>query len=164
MTPTEIAWWLRRLPGLADAPDQPLMDLAQHWEPLVIAGRTFLVEGQASDGLYMLVEGQVEVVRGGPDGNPVMVGMVEPPDLLGFAGVLTHHHAIASTRARGRIVLLRMPEERAREVLLRDDAVSAVLRRALLVALARRLAKANRMFARLSSQAQATASDTPLLV
>ena len=77
MTPTEIAWWLRRLPGLADAADAPLKELAQHWEPLVVAGRTFLVEGQPSDGLYMLVEGQVEVVRGGPDGNPVMVGMVK---------------------------------------------------------------------------------------
>lgn len=164
MTHDEIQWWLRKLPGLADAPEGPLASLAEHWESVVVTGRTFLAEGAVAEGLYMLVEGQVEVVRTDPTGEAVVVGMVQPPDLLGFTGVLSRAEAIASARARGRAVLLRMPAATARELLLRDDAVSAVLRRALLVALARRLAEANRLLSRLSSSVTVRDAEAPLVV
>lgn len=164
MTHDEITWWLHQLPGLDSAPDEPLADLASDWESLVVAGRTFLSEGHEVDGLYMLVEGQVEVVRTDSAGDQVVVGMVHPPDLLGFTGVLTRKEAIASARARGRAVLMRLPAGTARDILQRDDAVSAVLRRALLVALARRMAEANQLFARLSASAEVQGAEAPLLV
>lgn len=166
MTHDEIAWWLRQLPGLADAAEAPLRELATHWQSEVVQGRTFLTEGEGVDGLYMLVEGQVEIARRQGDHGQVVVGMVHPPDLLGFTGVLTRQAAIASARASGRAVLLRLPTASARDLLQADDAVAAVLRRALLVALARRMAEANHLFAQLSASASpdGDGAEAPLLV
>jgi len=165
-TPThgEIVASLRQHPGMTDAPAEPLAVLASFFEVVEVVGRSFLVEGEESDALFMVIEGQAEVVRAGPEGQPVVVGYLEAPDLAGFAGVLTPQQAIASVRARGRVQLLRMSGVATRELLLRDDDVSAVLRRALLVELATRMSEATRLLARLSNLARQERAAVPLVV
>ncbi len=164
MNHAEICAQLRRLPGLDNASNEAIGVLAAEWSPVEMVGRTFLTEGKQPDGLYLLVDGQVEIVRSAADGDRVMVGFLEPPDLLGFAGVLTNKEAIASARARGKVVLLRMDAARARDLLHRDDDVSAVLRRGLLVALARRTAVATRLLAQLSTHARRSGEQAPLVI
>jgi len=144
---------LAKLPGLDGASRSQLESLARGMTYEQFNGRTFINEGEASDALYFLLDGQVEVIRSTGTGDRVVVGLISGPAILGFAGALAHRERLASVRARGHIDLLRLSHDRAHALLNRDDDVSAVLRRALMVHLANQLARADRLFGRLASSA-----------
>lgn len=160
---------LRQIPALTDAPAAPLEALAAAFEAVQVKGRTFISEGDTPDALYVLVAGQCEVFRADPaptggDGERVLVGFLEPPSLLGVAGVLRGRTRVASVRARGPVHLLRLSADRSRALMEADDDVSAVLRRALLAELASQLSRANRLYAALAGQADSTDTGSAVVV
>ncbi len=141
---------LTRIPGFERASEAQLMLVAKELALEEVSGRTFLEEGEPANDLFFLLQGEVEVVMTTPTGSKVVVGVLAPPAILGFAGLMGEGKRVASVRARGKVRLLRMDGRRARELLQADDEVSAVLRRVLLIALSSQLARANQLFARLS--------------
>lgn len=148
---------LSRVPGFERSSEAQLQALAAHLRVEEVTGRTFIVEGEPAPAVWFLLEGQVEVSCATPQGERVVVGVLEPPAIVGFAGLLDARSRVASVRARGRVRVLRMDGAVARELLLRDDELSALLRRGLLIALSSQLARANQLLARLSTSAQARA-------
>lgn len=152
---------LSRVPGFERSTEGQLATLAEHLRIEEVTGRTFITEGEPSQAVYFLLEGQVEVICAAPDGDKVVVGVLDPPAILGFAGLLSERSRVASVRARGHVRVLCLPGAVARELLLRDDEVSAVMRRGLLIALASQLARANQLLARLSASVLAREGHQP---
>ncbi|NOY26756.1 MAG: cyclic nucleotide-binding domain-containing protein [Oligoflexia bacterium] len=148
--PKDIAALLLQMPGMERSTRAQRRALASELTAQSLTGRTFIEEGSASKDIYFLLQGQVEVIRALANGERVVVGVLNPPTILGFAGVLHQKTRTASVRARGRVDVLRMDGARGRELLLRDDEVSAVLRRALLIALAKQLATATQLFGQIA--------------
>lgn len=160
----EVMDLLSQVPGFERSSEAQLLALAALLHVEEVTGRTFIVEGEPAPAVWFLLEGQVEVSCATPEGDRVVVGVLEPPAIVGFAGLLDARSRVASVRARGRVRVLRMDGATARALLLRDDDLSALLRRGLLIALASQLARANQLLARLSSTATAREGRPPAVV
>lgn len=146
---------LAQIPGFELAGEPRLRAFAARLQLEEIVGRTFLEEGQEATDLFFLLQGEVEVVMTTPSGARVVVGVLGPPAVLGFAALFAQVRRVASVRARGRVRLLRMDGAVARALLEADDEDSAVLRRVMLIALSGQLARANQLFRRLSEASPA---------
>jgi CRP-like cAMP-binding protein len=72
------------------------------------AGATVVKEGAASDGLYVLAKGSVEVLRG-PHGHPVVIATLQSPSVFGEMGVLSDEPRTAEVRAKEHVVLGFLP-------------------------------------------------------
>jgi ATP-binding cassette subfamily B protein len=81
------------------------------------AGRTVFEEGDAGDRLYVIVRGQVEVVRRGPDGVPHPVSVLEPGDFFGEIALLEEVRRTATVRARTPCLLLTLDRRDFRDLL-----------------------------------------------
>jgi CRP/FNR family transcriptional regulator, cyclic AMP receptor protein len=72
------------VPSLADAPASLLADLVDHGHVVRIRPHwAVLTEGTAADKAYVLLDGQVEVRRGG-----VALGRCRPGEILGELGIV----------------------------------------------------------------------------
>ena len=76
------------------------------------AGETIVTEGEEGDALYLIVSGEVEVLRGG---TPVHV--LRETDYFGELAVLTGETRNATVRARTDCLLLRLPRSDFHQVL-----------------------------------------------
>jgi CRP-like cAMP-binding protein len=74
------------------------------------AGETIIREGEPSDGLYVVLEGALEVVKR-KDGGRVAVGQLREGDLFGEMSCLRKASASASVVVRRGGTLLRLPRE-----------------------------------------------------
>jgi len=134
---------LSDVPGLTDVPPAMLEELAREFDIRDHDDTLICVEGEPADVLYILAEGECEVIKTAPNGKKYKVAVLTGGCLFGQVGVMTLAHRTASVQARGRVRTLQMPARRARE-LLRSGAfrVTSPFRRALIVALARQLQSA----------------------
>lgn len=131
---------LRDVPGLAFVPTAHLEELARQFDVTSYDGAPICEEGGESDHLFVLAEGQAEVLKASDDGRRFRVATLMPGVLFGHVGVLTVQPRSASVRAMGRVKVLRMTARRAREILRDADfKVASPFRRALIVALSRQL-------------------------
>ena len=55
----------------------------------IAAGHAVLHEGDASGGLYLLLRGEVEIVKRGADGTPQSLGTIGAPTVLGEMSLIT---------------------------------------------------------------------------
>ena len=62
-------------------------------------GTVVMREGERGQGLLVLVEGSVEVIKRGPDGSDVPMAGVEAPTVLGEMSLLTERPHSATVRA-----------------------------------------------------------------
>ena len=76
----------------------------------VTAGETVIREGDPSDGLYVVLEGAVDVVKRG-DGQPLVVGHLREGDLFGEMSCLRKAPASASIVVSRPGTLLRLPRK-----------------------------------------------------
>jgi CRP-like cAMP-binding protein len=76
----------------------------------VEAGERILVEGQDSDGLYVVVSGTFEVLKAGADG-PAKLAELREGDLFGEISLLTKGAATATVAAASSAALLRLPRQ-----------------------------------------------------
>jgi CRP-like cAMP-binding protein len=78
------------------------------------AGAVLVTEGQRADGLYLLMSGACEVLRGGE----APVAMLAAGDIFGEMSLLTGAGAVATVRAATRALLLHLPAADFREIIM----------------------------------------------
>jgi len=87
--------------------------------------------GETSGTVHLLLEGGVELYGTGPQGREVILGVVQPADLVAaWAPLLGRPHAVAG-RSTGRTRLLCLPAASLREALGRDASLAEALLRQL---------------------------------
>jgi CRP-like cAMP-binding protein len=91
---------------LAPAELSHLAELArlQRYEP----GEVIFEEGDLGDSLFVIVGGQVEVVRRGPDGDIRPLTVLGPPEFFGEMGLIDRDYRSATVRAQGEAELLKL--------------------------------------------------------
>ncbi len=131
---------LSDVPGLTDVPPLALEELAREFDLRDYSDEVICSEGEAADTLYILAEGECEVIKTAPNMKKYKVAMLTPGCLFGHVGVMTLARRTATVRARGSAKVLQMPARRARNLLRSGDfVVTSPFRRALIVALSRQL-------------------------
>jgi CRP-like cAMP-binding protein len=82
----------------------------------VQAGESVLEEGKLSDGLFVVMSGELEV-RKGRDGDQIALASLKEGDVFGEISLLTKSGATATVVATRRSTVLRMPREAFDEVI-----------------------------------------------
>lgn len=145
---------LRDVPGLSEVAEPDLARLALEFELIDVLDATLCAEGEPSEMLYVLAEGQCEVLKTTPNGRRFRVAVLTPGCLFGHLGVLATGPRTATVIARGPARVLRMPTTWARQLLRNGPLqVTSPFRRALIVALGRQLASATSTTAKLAIDA-----------
>lgn len=145
---------LADVPGLTGAPRSALQQLALAWEFHEVDGDYLCREGEPADMLFILADGECDVIKSAPNAKRYQVARLTPGCLFGHVGVMTLARRTASVKARGAVRVLQMPARRARELSRSDDfIVASPFRRALIVALARQLHSATSTTMRLAVDA-----------
>lgn len=105
-------------------------------------GAELFREGDPGDGLFLVVSGEIDVVKRGPSGERSLAKL-GPRSVLGEMALITSEPRSATCRAVGETVVLRLPAARFRA--LRDGGSSPAYKIAAGIAevLARRLAAMN---------------------
>lgn len=72
------------------------------------AGEAVFEEGELGDSLYVIIRGEVEVVRGEGGGVPRPLTVLTAPDFFGEMSLIDKEYRSATVRARTEAVLLRL--------------------------------------------------------
>jgi CRP-like cAMP-binding protein len=145
---------LADVPGLSTAPRSALFQLSTIWEIEELEDAYLCREGEPAETLYVLADGECDVIKSAPNAKRYQVARLTPGCLFGHVGVVTVARRKASVKARGRVRVLKMRARTARELLRSDDfIVASPFRRALIVALARQLHSATSTTMRLAVDA-----------
>ena len=118
----------------------------------VAAGRDLFREGDPGDGLFLVVEGEIDVVKRGPRGERSLARLGEGA-VLGEISLLTNEGRSATGRALTRTVLLRLPAARFRGLLEEGSPAAFKIVAAIAEVLARRLAAMNTKVLELTDKA-----------
>ncbi|RBY79125.1 hypothetical protein DQ239_05520 [Blastococcus sp. TF02-09] len=133
----DVAAALRTSPLFAALPDADLAELAAGGQPLrLAAGQVLMAEGEPSDAVIVVLEGQLEITRDGGGGPPVLLNVCSRGDLLGELGVLQGVPRSATVRARTPALVQRIGADVLDRLLAHPRSA-----RALLQVTARRLAR-----------------------
>ncbi len=89
----------------------------QHVEP----GTLVVREGDTSSDMYIVISGELEVVKQAADGSSVRVAMLGPGDWFGEMAILNVHPRSASVRTLAPSLLLTMGAEQVERLLYRRD-------------------------------------------
>jgi len=108
--------------------------LLGHLEAVTVgADEVLFREGDAVDGLYILVEGRMEAIDepddGDPDGRAIVLVEIVPGEAIGEMQVLRGGSRTATVRASERSLLVRVPRDAFNSLLSRDQGVVAALTR-----------------------------------
>ncbi|MBS2027005.1 MAG: cyclic nucleotide-binding domain-containing protein [Deltaproteobacteria bacterium] len=79
-------------------------------------GELVVKEGTPTDGLYLVMNGELEVKKAGPSGATVLATLKEG-DIFGEMSLLSKKNATATVGARKRSNVLRLPRERFEELI-----------------------------------------------
>ena len=133
---------------------QTLALLLQAIQPEVAqTGEWIIREGDAADFMFVILNGELEVVShgGGPSAD-VRVALLGPGDWVGEMGLLEVQTRSASVRALAPTVLMRLTNTHMRELIKdRDPALHANIMANIAKELGRRLRVADRLIARSSA-------------
>jgi CRP-like cAMP-binding protein len=120
------------------------------------AGKELFREGDAGDGLYLLVSGEVNVIKQGVEGEHLLAKL-EAGAVLGEMSLITSDARSATGRAVGDAIVLHLPAAQFRTLV--DSGSTAALKISCAIAevLARRLAAMNTLVLALSGKPGAAA-------
>lgn len=153
---------LSDVPGLKGAPRSAMLQLAAAWEIKEVDGGFLCREGEPAETLFILAEGECDVIKTAPNAKRYQVARLTPGCLFGHVGVMTLARRTASVKARGRVRVLQMSARQARALMRSEDfIVASPFRRALIVALARQLHSATSTTVRLAVDAGLTEPAAP---
>ncbi len=128
---------LRTSPLFAQLPDRDVAELSAGGQALRLpAGEVLMAEGDPSDAMIVILDGQLEITRDGGGGPPVLLNVCSRGDLLGELGVLQGVPRSATVRARTPALVQRIGADALDRLLAHPHSA-----RALLQATARRLAR-----------------------
>jgi CRP-like cAMP-binding protein len=119
-------------------------------ERAVATGKDLFREGEPGDGLYLVVSGEINVVKLGAEGE-IVLAKLGPGAVLGEMSLITSDARSATGRAKTDAVVLHLPQAGFRRLI--DSGSTAALKIACAIAetLARRLAAMNNLVLGLSS-------------
>ncbi len=75
------------------------------------AGQVVFEEGELGDSLYVIVSGEVEVLRRDEKGNPQLLTQLGPPEFFGEMSLIDKEYRSATVRARTDSELLQLTAE-----------------------------------------------------
>ncbi len=107
---------------------QQRLGVLRQFEPRVVdAGATLITEGQRSEGLFVVVEGEVEVSKIDDGGDRVVLAYLKAGDVFGEIGVVEERPAMADVRAVEKTVLLCLPRTKFKAFAEAHPGILAVL-------------------------------------
>jgi CRP/FNR family cyclic AMP-dependent transcriptional regulator len=145
--------------ALSDAEVEALAAIAETQQ--IAAGRNLFGEGDAADGLFLLVAGEIDVVKRGPGGEHTLARL-SAGAILGEISLLTNETRSATGRAVVDTRVLRLPVERFRTLLGQGSSAAFKLVAAIAEVLARRLATMNGKVLELAEKADTAGTPPPL--
>ena len=126
------------------------------------AGADLFREGDAGDGLFLVISGEITVTKSAPGGEHLLARL-GPGGVLGEMSLVTADARSATGRARTDARVLHMPAARFRALLAADSMAAHKVVAAVAELLARRLATMNDVVLELSAKAGIAAADVPSL-
>ena len=127
----------------------------------VTAGKELFREGDAGDGLFLVIAGEIDVIKRVPGGEHSLARL-GPGAVLGEMSLVTADARSATGRALIAARVLHLPAARFRALLAADSVAAHKIVAAIAEVLARRLATMNNMVLELTEKA-APAADIPSL-
>ena len=104
---------LRKVPMLAGFDDSQLRLIAFTSDALHFHDGDYLfMQNQPSDSVYVLMEGEVDVVISVEDGHEVVISTLQENQMVGEMAVFRESPRSASVRAKGDVKTLKIPNER----------------------------------------------------
>ncbi len=89
------------------------------------AGETVFEQGAAPDHFYIVVSGEVEVIRHSPSGEVKILATLQAGDFFGEIGLLTEARRMATVRAKTDLEVLSMDWEMFRKVVQTSESTAA---------------------------------------
>ena len=94
---------LSDVPGLWGVPATALAELAESFQLKVYASGSYVCrEGEDADRIYILGDGEVEVLKTSPAGRQFIVANLTPGSLFGHVSLVTHAPRTAMAKRRNR--------------------------------------------------------------
>jgi CRP-like cAMP-binding protein len=109
------------------------------------SGETIFRQNAPSDAAYLIVDGEVEILRQGADGNDKVLDVLGRGSYFGEMGVIDDQPRSASARARGPLVCMSVTREEFMDMLLNNPQASIDLLKVLFGRLRRTSAKLARL-------------------
>jgi CRP-like cAMP-binding protein len=110
-----IAPLLRHSPLFAPFSDQEQRAMTKKFQFLELeAGAVLIEEGKRADGLFVLLSGEAEVIRGTDE----LLAVLRPGDVFGEMSLLTGNPAVGTVRAKQKAFALEMPAARFTETVM----------------------------------------------
>lgn len=128
----------------------------------VATGKDLFREGDAGDGLFLVISGEIDVTKRTPGGEHSLARL-GPGGVLGEMSLVTADPRSATGRALVDTQVLHMPAARFRALLATDSVAAHKVVAAIAELLARRLATMNGMVLELTAKAGIPAADIPAL-
>ena len=108
---------LKSVPLFADLPEANLEHLCQEVEEVRLsAGEELFAEGSPGDRLYVITEGELEVLKDS-SGREVLLNVLKPVEVVGEMALLEDKPRMASVRARSDSALLAIGKEQFQHLL-----------------------------------------------
>ena len=126
------------------------------------AGQELFHEGEPGDGVYLVVSGEVDVVKGGK-GAERSLARLGPGGVLGEMSLLTNDTRSATGRARAETMTLRIPAARFRGLLGEGSGAALKVTAGLGEVLARRLAATNAKVIELAEKLESIGGQVPAM-
>jgi CRP-like cAMP-binding protein len=128
----------------------------------IAAGKELFREGDPGDGLYLVVAGEVEIVKRGPRGDRSLARM-GVGGVLGEMSLITADVRSATGRALVDSRVLRLPVQRFRSLLQEGATAALKIAAAIAEVLARRLATMNNIVLELADKVDPAGGKLPAL-
>lgn len=109
------------------------------------SGAMIFRQGERSGAAYLIVDGDVEILRQGPDGHDRVLDVLGRGSYFGEMGVIDDQPRSASARARGPVVCVSVEREEFMDMLLRNPQEAIDLLKVLFDRLRRTSAKLARL-------------------
>jgi CRP-like cAMP-binding protein len=128
----------------------------------VPAGRDLFREGDPGDGLFLIVSGEIDVVKRGPRGDRSLARL-SAGGVLGEMSLITAEPRSATGRAAVDSRVLHLPSPRFRALLAESSPAALKIAAAIAEVLARRLASMNSMVLELADKVDPAGKKLPAL-
>ena len=140
---------LEKSPLFADAPSEALSQIAKFITPEVYApGHVLVTQGEPGDTLYIVDEGQVDVLVSTSGDKALEVGKLGPGDVLGVAALAEGLPRTASCVAATRVLVQRMDRPGWESLVNEPYITGSAFRRAMIRTVSEQLRQSNRLLAK----------------